>query len=85
MFNWPVCIRVEYRVVRIDADVYDRIEARKRDEETFSEALERLLAAPSLLHLAGVLNDDAGAFEAAIDETGADYEADLDDVVDEFR
>jgi len=75
------------RMVRIDESVYERIEAHKRDDETFSEAIERLLASPSLLSLAGILEDedDAAAFEAAIDDADADFEDELDRVVDEFE
>lgn len=73
-------------MVRIDADVYERIEAQKRDDETFSEAIERLLASPSLVSLAGILDEEAAAeFESAIDDADAEYEAELDEVVDEFE
>lgn len=75
------------KMVRIDESVYERIEAHKRDEETFSEAIERLLTSPSLLSLTGILaeEEDAAAFEAAIDEAEADFDAELDEVVDEFE
>lgn len=45
--------------VRLDEDVYERIAARKREDETFSEAIERLVAPPPLSEAAGVLSDDA--------------------------
>jgi len=75
------------KMVRIDESVYERIEAHKRDEETFSEAIERLLTSPSLLSLTGILaeEEDATAFEAAIDEAETDFDAELDEVVDEFE
>lgn len=74
------------RMVRIDESVYDRIEAQKRDDETFSEAIDRLLASPSLRSLAGILDEEEAAeFEAAIDDADSEYEADLDEVVDEFE
>jgi predicted CopG family antitoxin len=38
--------------VRLDEDVYDRIAARKRDGETFSEAIERLTGGYTLLDYA---------------------------------
>ncbi|WP_315910561.1 antitoxin VapB family protein [Halapricum hydrolyticum] len=34
---------METRSVRLDEDVYETIKARKRDDETFSEAIERLI------------------------------------------
>ena len=35
--------------VRLDEDVYELVSARKRDDETFSETIERLVGGPSLL------------------------------------
>ncbi|AUX09044.1 hypothetical protein AArcSl_1413 [Halalkaliarchaeum desulfuricum] len=37
--------------VRLDEDVYERVKAHKRDDETFSEAVARLLQDVSLLDL----------------------------------
>jgi len=31
------------RTVKLDSEVYDRVAAQKRDNETFSEAIERLI------------------------------------------
>jgi predicted CopG family antitoxin len=39
------------KTVRIEDDVYERIKAKKRDDETFSEAIERLVGGGSLLDL----------------------------------
>jgi len=39
--------------VRIDESLYERIAAHKRDDETFSEAIERLIGGYSLLDFAG--------------------------------
>lgn len=44
--------------VRLDDDVYELVKAHKRDDESFSEAIERLIEPPSLLELAGMLSDD---------------------------
>jgi len=38
--------------VRLDDDVYERLKSRKRDDETFSEAVDRLLGEWSLLDFA---------------------------------
>lgn len=46
--------------VRLDEDVYKRIAAHKRDDETFSEAIGRLTSDYSLLAFAG----DSSAAEA---------------------
>lgn len=47
--------------VRLDEDVYERIRDRKRPDETFSEAIDRLTGDPSLLGLSGVLDDEEAA------------------------
>ncbi|MFC7043264.1 antitoxin VapB family protein [Halonotius sp. GCM10025705] len=39
--------------VRLDEEVYERIAAHKRDDETFSEAIDRLTSDYSLLAFAG--------------------------------
>ena len=39
--------------IRLDDDVYERIAAHKRDDETFSEAIGRLTCDYSLLAFAG--------------------------------
>lgn len=39
--------------VRIEEDLYERIRAHKREDETFSEAIERLIGGYSLLDFAG--------------------------------
>ena len=39
------------KTVRIEDDVYERIKAKKRDDETFSEAIERLVGGGALLDL----------------------------------
>ena len=59
------------RTVRLDEDVYERVIARKRDDETVSEAVDRLLRDVSLLDLVdGDHNPDrAAARKEALDRT----------------
>ena len=45
--------------VRLDEEVYERIAAHKRDDETFSEAISRLTSDYSLLAFAGDVSDAA--------------------------
>ena len=55
--------------VRLDEDVYELVSVRKRDDETFSEAIERLVGGPSLLELTGVLTDEeATEFRSGIEK-----------------
>lgn len=44
--------------VRLDDDVYERIKADKRDDESFSDAVERLIGGRSLRDLRGVFDAD---------------------------
>lgn len=39
--------------IRLDEEVYERIKAHKRENETFSEAIDRLTSEYSLLDFAG--------------------------------
>lgn len=56
------------KTIRIDEDVYERVERRKRPEETFSEAIDRLTGAPSLSELGGIVEPDrVDRMEAAIE------------------
>jgi len=48
-------------MVRLDDDVYERIEAHKREDETFSEAIDRLIGVPPLRTLTGILSDEEAA------------------------
>ena len=55
--------------VRLSEAAYERLEAHKRPDESFSDVVLRLAGERSLLDLAGVLTDrQADALEAAIDE-----------------
>lgn len=45
-------------MVRLDEDVYERIKSKKRDDETFSAAIDRLTSEYSLLDFAGGYDDE---------------------------
>ena len=47
------------KLVRLDEKVYERIAAHKRDDETFSEAIDRLTSDYSLLAFAGSASAEA--------------------------
>jgi predicted CopG family antitoxin len=54
--------------VRLDDDVYERIKSQKRDDETFSEAIDRLTSEWTLLDFAeGDPVVDAETHRAALD------------------
>jgi len=44
--------------VRLEDDVYERIKANKRDDESFSDAVSRLIGGRSLRDLRSVFDDD---------------------------
>ena len=46
------------KMVRLEEDVYERIKAKKRDDETFSAAIDRLTSEYSLLDVAGGYTDE---------------------------
>lgn len=49
------------KTIRLEEGVYERLKTEKRDEETFSEAVERLVDGSSLLDLAGNLTAEQAA------------------------
>ena len=73
------------KMVRIDEDVYEHIEAHKRDDETFSETIERLVGGPSLLSLQGILSEaEAAQFREAIEEASEASREEGDELVERF-
>jgi predicted CopG family antitoxin len=74
------------KTIRLDEDVYDRVRAEKRDDETFSEAVDRLIGGPSLLELTGILSpEEADEFREVIDDVDTDARDDIDELVDRFE
>jgi len=72
--------------VRLDESVYEAVKARKRDDETFSEAIERLIGGPSLMSIAGILSDeDAETFRKAVEDIDEAAVEDVDELVDRFE
>lgn len=72
--------------VRLDDEVYEIIEAHKREEETFSEAIERLVGRPPLLDLAGILSDEeAEEIREAIEDSREAAAADRDELLERFE
>ncbi len=46
------------KTVRLDEDVYQMLAERKRDDETFSDAVERLVGGRPLVELAGIYSEE---------------------------
>lgn len=72
--------------IRVSDELHEKIAAHNRDDETFSETLERLIGGPSLRELAGVLSDEeAEEFRAAIDESHDEHDREIDRMLDDFE
>lgn len=57
------------KTIRLDDDVYERLAAHKRDDETYSEVVDRLLGGGSLLDLTGIYTKaDVDEIEEALAE-----------------
>ncbi|WP_433632981.1 antitoxin VapB family protein [Halomicrococcus sp. NG-SE-24] len=71
------------KTVRIEDDVYELIRSKKREDETFSEAIERLVGGGSLLDLYGAGNEeDVENMREAIDETKEETRGQVDELRD---
>lgn len=56
------------RIVPLDEEAYARLQARRREGESFSDVVERLAGQRSWSEVAGILTDEeADALEAAIE------------------
>jgi predicted CopG family antitoxin len=72
------------KTVRLDEDTYERIKSKKRADETFSEAIDRLIGGYSLLDFAGGLSEEeADRMRAAIDEANEEYAESISEEFDQ--
>ncbi|MFC4249378.1 antitoxin VapB family protein [Natribaculum luteum] len=57
------------KTISLDEEAYERLKARKKEGESFSETVKRLAGERSWNEVAGILSkDEAAALEAAIEE-----------------
>lgn len=60
------------KTIHLDEDVYEKLAAHRRDGESYSETVERLLDGPSLLELQGIYSEaEVEAVEAQLRESDA--------------
>lgn len=72
--------------VRLSEAAYERLEAHKRADETFSDVILRLAGERSLLELVGLLTDEqADALEASIEERRERRHESLELQAEQFR
>lgn len=58
------------KTVRLEEDVYERIKSEKREDETFSAAIDRLTSDYSLLDFAGGYSDEEASRHREVLEQG---------------
>ena len=72
--------------IRLSEEAYERLAARKRDGETFSEVVLRLAGERSLLDIAGILNDEeAVGLREAVEERRERRRSGLEETADEME
>jgi len=72
--------------VRLDDDVYERIKANKRDDESFSEAVERLIGGRSLRDLRGTFDEEqVSEMRDAIEAADRQDRDEVCDVAERFK
>ncbi|QCC57918.1 antitoxin VapB family protein [Natrinema thermotolerans] len=72
--------------VRLDEHVYERIKSKKRSDESFSEAVERLIGGRSLRDLRDVFDaEQVDEMRTAIDEADRVDRDEVRDVGDRFK
>ncbi|WP_255149270.1 antitoxin VapB family protein [Halorarius halobius] len=72
--------------IRLEDHVYERIKANKRDDESFSDAVERLIGGRSLRDLRDVFDDQqVSEMREAIDEADAQDHEETREVADRFE
>ncbi|RLM34862.1 antitoxin VapB family protein [Haloarcula sp. Atlit-120R] len=73
------------RQVRLEDDVYERIKAHKRDDESFSDAVARLIGGRSLSDLRGVFDEEQVAeIQDAIEQADQDDRDEVRDIAERF-
>ncbi|WP_336330936.1 antitoxin VapB family protein [Haloarcula sp. CGMCC 1.2071] len=71
--------------VRLEDDVYERIKANKRDDESFSDAVGRLIGGRSLRDLRDVFDEDqVTEIRDAIEQADQDDCDEVRDVAERF-
>ena len=71
--------------IRLSEEAYERLAARKRDGETFSEVVLRLAGERSLLDIAGILDDEeAVGLREAVEERRERCRSGLEETADEM-
>jgi len=69
------------KTVRLEDDVYERVKEQKRDDETFSETIDRIMSDYTLMDFARETTDDGvEEMDAAFDRLEERGEEELEDL-----
>lgn len=69
------------KTVRLERGVYERVKERKREDETFSEAIERIMSDYTLMDFAGDTSDEGVTeMDAAFDRLEKRGEDEMEDL-----
>jgi predicted CopG family antitoxin len=72
--------------VQLDDDVYERVKAHKREDETVSETIDRLIGAPSLHDLGGILDEDqVDEMRKTIEDADEEDATEVEEVAERFK
>ena len=72
--------------IRLEDDVYERIKTNKREGESFSDAVERLIGGRSLRDLRDVFDEDqVSEMRDTIETADQEDRAEVRDVADRFE
>ena len=73
------------KTIRLDEDVYERLKSEKRDDETFSEAVDRLIGDWSLLDLAGTATgEETARHRELLEAAGENAAQDREELLEQF-
>ncbi len=63
------------KTITVTIEAYRKLRRAKRPGESFTDVINRIMGGPSVLELAGILDDEAGArMEEAIQEIRRDFD-----------
>lgn len=72
--------------VRLRKDLYERVEAHKREGETFSETIDRLVGGPSLLDLVGVFSgEQVEELRESVEKSDERDRAEVEEIASRFE
>lgn len=73
------------KTIRVSEELHARIKAHRKEGETLNDTLHRLIRGPSLLELAGLLDEEeADSLEAAIADSHEAHDEEIERMLEEI-